>query len=309
MKQPGKLEYAATLLVAILLVAASVVAQSPPPDISAEPVPGQLDIMQGTAIKLGGAPSAEGPQPESFRWEIVQGTGGVLYNDEEYETIFQAPIIEPEIEVFVIRLTVGYPDGQQASNSIHLRVHRERPQPEAKQETRAIEDVMTDYYRKEKDARERNKERVRSNAPRVVHHSVGGYYGGYGYRGPGWGWGYGWGWPTYYPVYAPIVVPPPGMDWGPGDGQWDEPIAIPYDDLVSTFPEHIADDYLPQDFPGTEELPDMGYAGGSPADFMEIPSMGGSDFAEPMGDPGFEGGMGFDEPMVDPGFAFDDFGW
>lgn len=309
MVQPRNFDFAGTLFVAVVLVAGSVFAQSHPPVISAEPVPGQLDIMQGTAIKLGGSPPAEGPQPESFRWEIVQGTGGVLYNDDQFEAIFQAPIIEPEIEIFVVRLTVGYPGGQRASNSVHLRVYRERPQPEAKEETRAIEDVMSDFYRKETAAKERNKERTRSNAPRVVQHSVGGYYGGFGYRGPGWGWGNGWGWPTYYPVYAPIVVPPPGIDWGPGDGQWDEPIAIPYDDLVSTFPEHIADDYLPQDFPGAEELPDMGYAGGSPVDFIEIPDMGGSGFAEPMGDPGFGGGMEFDEPMVDPGFAFDDFGW
>jgi len=309
MTQPGKPSLVVALSVATMLAVVSVSAQSGPPEISAEPVPGQLDIMQGTAIKLGGAPPAEGPQPESFRWEIVQGTGGVLYNDDQYEAIFQAPVIESEIEVFVVRLTVGYPGGQRASNSIHLRVHRDQPQPEANEETRAIEDVMTDHYRREKDARDRKKKSSRTRTSAVVHHSVGGYYGGFGYRGPGWGWGYGWGWPTYYPVYAPIVIPPPGVDWGPGDGHWDNPIAIPYDDLVSTFPEHIADDYLPQDFPGAEELPDMGYVGGSPADFIEIPDMGGSGFAEPMGDPGFGGGMGFDEPMIDPGFGFDDFGW
>ena len=116
---------------------------------------------------------------------------------------------------------------------------------------------------------------------------------------------------AHYPVHVPIVVPPPGIDWGPGDMDWDEPVAIPYDDMVTTFPEEIAADYLPQDYPGAEPIPDQPFAGTSPTDFIEPPDFGGTDDfggSEPMIDPGF-GGTDFAEPMIDPGFGFDDFGW
>jgi hypothetical protein len=305
-----------TLVMTVVVLAPTGIAaaQSPSPEISAEPVPGQLEVMQGTAVKLGGSPPAEGPQPESYEWDIVQGEGGMVYNADQAEAIFQAPTISSDIELFVIRLTVAYPDLQPAHATMHIRVHRDMPQTK-EEEKRDIEDVMADYYRKESAAREANKRRVKESQARVVsHHTYSGFYGGYGYRGPGWGWGFGWGWPAYYPIYAPIVVPPPGIDWGPGDGDWGEPIAIPYDDLVTTFPEHIANDYLPQDYPGAEQVPDMGHAGGSPTDFIQVPSGVNGDFGGDGGmdyghDPGFDAGMDFAEPMVDPGFGFDDFGW
>ena len=102
-------------------------AQPAPPEITAEPVPGQLEVMQGTAVKLGGAPSPEGPVPESYRWEIVQGEGGTLYNQDQYEVIFQAPRITDPIELFVIKMTVAYPGERPASTMVHIRVHRDMP--------------------------------------------------------------------------------------------------------------------------------------------------------------------------------------
>jgi hypothetical protein len=298
------------VVVLMLLVSAVTTAQVAVPDIDAEPLPGQLDIMQGTAVKLGGAPPTEGPAPTSYSWKIVQGSGGAIYNQDQYEAIFQAPKLELALELFVIKLTVGYPGGQNASSTVHIRVHRDAPRQDEPAK-RSIEDVMTDYYRKEQAYREQNKRRSQSSSTTVIHHGYRGYHGGFGYGG--WGWGWGWGWPAYYPVYAPIVVPPPGTDWGPGDGDWGQPIAVPYDEMVSTFPEHIADDYLPQDYPGAEPLPDMGSAGGSPMDFIDVPSGAGGGFGEPPGDvgidPGFDPGMDFAEPMIDPGFGFDDFGW
>jgi hypothetical protein len=137
---------------------------------------------------------------------------------------------------------------------------------------------MVDYYRREKEARAANRERVKQNRPKVVsQYTYSGFYGGFGYGGPGWGWGYGWGWPAHYPIYAPIAVPPPGIDWGPGDGSWGEPIAIPYDDLVATFPEDIADDYRPEDFPGAEQGPETGSAEEVPTDFIVFPPGAGPD--------------------------------
>jgi hypothetical protein len=300
-------------LVAAMFATGLVTAQTPTPEITAKPVPGQLEVMQGTAVKLGGSPPADGPHPDSYAWDIAQGQGGTLYNEDQAEAIFQAPAIASEIELFVIRLTVTYAGLQPAHATMHIRVHRDMPQTK-EEKKRDIEDVMADFYRKESASRDANKQRVKESQSRIVsHHTYSGFYGGYGYGGPGWGWGYGWGWPSYYPIYAPIVVPPPGIDWGPGDGDWGEPIAVPYDDLVTTFPEHIANDYLPQDYPGAEQVPDMGYAGGSPTDFIEIPSgvhgdTGGGDMDYGY-DPGFEAEMDFGEPMIDPGFGVDDFGW
>jgi hypothetical protein len=298
---------------AVLLAAiGGAAAQTPAPKISAEPVPGQLEVMQGTAIKLGGAPPPEGPQPESYLWEIAQGQGGTLYNEDQYEAIFQAPKITDEIELFVIRLTVAYQGAQPAHATMHIRVHRDMPDQSAQTTKReeSIEDVMADFYRREKASREANKERNRRNQPTVIaHHTYRGFHGGWGWGGPGWGWGWGWGWPAHYPIYAPIVVPPPGIDWGPGDGNWGEPIAVPYDDLVTTFPEHIANDYLPQDYPGAEPMPDMGSVGGSPLDFIDVPPGAQGDFGGAGMDPGFDSGMDFAEPMIDPGFGIDDFGW
>jgi hypothetical protein len=299
----------AFLVVLILGVADLVGAQGGPPRITAEPVPGQLDVMEGTAIKLGGSPPTSGPQPESFHWEIEQGQNGVIYGEDQFEAIFQAPKIDTEMELFAIRLTVNYPGDRPAHATMHVRVHRDMPpaeQPKARE--MSIEEVMTNYYREEQEARERNKERVRRQQPQVVaHHTYRGFHGGWGWGGPSWGWGYGWGWPAYYPVYAPVVIPPPGIDYGPGDGQWDEPIAIPYDDVVTNFPEHIADDYLPQDFPGADPVPDMGDAGGSPTDFIDIPPNSGGGFREPPDD--FGSDPAFGEPMIDEEFFADDFGW
>jgi hypothetical protein len=297
------------VVIAMTFLAAGFLAAQTAPEITAKPVPGQLDVMQGTAIKLGGSPPASGPQPESFHWEIAQGKGGVIYDEDQFEAIFQAPKIDTEMELFVIRLTVNYPGDQPAHATMHIRVHRDMPQAEPKAREMSIEEVMTNYYREEQEARDRNKERVRRQQPQVIsHHTYRGFHG-YGWGGPGWGWGYGWGWPAYYPVYAPIVIPPPGIDYGPGDGHWDEPIAIPYDDVVTTFPEHVANDYLPQDFPGAEPVPDMESAGGSPTDFIQYPSGALSDDPGPPPDPGFEAEMDIFEPMIDPGFGADDFDW
>ena len=199
-------------IVVLSVFAACAAAAQSAPTITAEPVPGQLEVMQGTAVKLGGAPPSEGPRPDSYHWEIVQGEGGTLYNEDHYEVIFQSPKITDEIELFVIRLTVGYPGEEPAHATAHIRVHRDMPEvkQEKQEKKKPIEDVMADFYRKEKTAREANKQRVKESQPWVVsQHTYSGFYGGFRYGGPGWGWGYGWGWPAYYPIYAPVVVPPP----------------------------------------------------------------------------------------------------
>jgi hypothetical protein len=272
-------------------------------EIKAKPVTGQLDVLQGTAIQLGGKPRSSGPKPSSYLWEIIEGQGAIILKPNQPDAIFQAPkLTDTKLEIFLIQLTVTYDGQESATARMQVRVHKEmqtakRPEP-------TIEEVMAEQYRSESEARERRGSSGGSRTT-VIHH--GPSYGmGYGWgMGPGWGWG----WPAHYPIYVPIVVPPPGGSQGPGEIDWDEPVAVPYNDVVTNFPEEMANDYLPQDNPMAEPIPDSGFAGSSPADYMVPPDMGGAGM-EPMimDDPGF-GGADFAEPMIDPGFGFDDFGW
>lgn len=188
--------------------------------ISAEPDPSQLEILQGTAVRLDGTAAPDGPRPEGYRWEIVQGVGGVLYNGDRPEAIFQAPAIDAELEVFVVRLTVDYPEGLEASSTVHIRVHREMAVAVPEAEEDSIEDIMTDYYRRERELREDRKQREDRSQPVIVQQSV-----SYGFGVPGFGWGGGW--PVTIPVHAPILVPPPGAHWGVDDGRWDGSVILP----------------------------------------------------------------------------------
>lgn len=219
---------------------------------------------------------------------------------------------DKDLEVFVIQLTADYANQEPAKARLHVRVHRELPEKTAQQE--AAEDEMARYVksltkRQKKKLAKEYRRQSRSNTT-VVHNSP---Y-------PSWHFGFywGWGWPVYYPIYVPIIVPPPGGEWEPGDGDWLEPTPLPYDEIVSSFPEEIANDYLPQDFPLAEEIPEIGYLGGGPGDTFD-PDFGG-DYGG-FDDPGFGGGFddpgiggGFDDPGFGGGFddfggGFDDFGW
>jgi hypothetical protein len=188
----------------VVLVGSPVAAQGAP-DISAQPASAQLDVLQGTAIELDGSPKSGKPVPTAYRWEIVSGDGAGLYSADQPVAIFQAPIIDRRMEMFAVQLEVDYPDDQDARATVLIRVHRELEEPAP--EEPSIEDVMTEYYRAEKEAREAKKRSSKNTSPVVIQHGYRGFHGGYGY-----GWG-GWGWPSYSVVHAPIVIPPPGNDW------------------------------------------------------------------------------------------------
>lgn len=274
--------------------------------IEAKPLPGQLDVLQGTAFQLGGTPPDKGPKPVSYRWEILEGEGGKLLKADQVEAIFQAPILEEKsLELFVIQLTAEYRGQEPATSKLHVRVHKELPEKTAEQQT--AQDEMVSYLRnltkkqKKKLAKQYRKQSHRQTV--VVQSSP---Y-------PSWhfGFSWGWGWPVYYPIYVPIIVPPPGGEWLPGEGDWLEPTPLPYEEIVNEFPPDIAEDYLPQDFPLAEELPDVGFFDG-PGDYFDPGFGNGFDgpgfdtFEEPGFDTGFDDfGGGFD----DFGGGFDDFGW
>lgn len=296
------------LLAAMVLVAASGLSWGQGRQVvEVEPraVPGQLDVQEGAVIKIGGNPNDAELQPSSYLWEIVEGEGGRLYHADEAQAVFQAPLIGEQMALFVIQLTVQYPGREPARATLHVRVHAEPPEkaPEKAPE-KSIEQVMAEQYAREDEERER-KSRQRSNQPVVVHHSS---YSSWGYGSP---WGWGWGWNHYYPMYVSVPVPSPGTEVGPGAGGWVEPTPLPFEEVATTLPEHIADDYLPQDHPMAAEAPDTAFAGDSPADFIEPPTHQDLPETAPgdmMHDPGASG-MDSAEPMMDPGFGFDDYGW
>jgi hypothetical protein len=97
--------------------------------IEAKPIPGQLDVLQGTAFQLGGTPPDTGPRPSSYRWEILEGEGGNLLKADQAEAIFQAPTLEEKsMELFVIQLTATYAGQEPATAQLHVRVHKELPE-------------------------------------------------------------------------------------------------------------------------------------------------------------------------------------
>jgi hypothetical protein len=293
---------ASTLAIAALLLATVPgMSQDEGLRIETSTVPGQLDLLQGTAIKLGGKAPEKGRAPEAYHWEIIEGEGGRLLDADKAEAIFQAPILEEQsLELFIVQLTAMYGTRAPARVRIHLRVHRELPE-EMSQRADAEEDIRE--MMNEEAARLKSTSRTSRRDSRVVVHTSG-YWG----HGPYWGWG----WPVHYPIYVPIVVPPPGGSMEPGIGDWDDPIAVPYDELVTDFPEAISDNYLPEDVPFADAPPPGAFVGDGPGDVM-APDIDFIDLPDPgpaMAAPGFgDLGGGFDMPVVEPDFGFDDFGW
>jgi hypothetical protein len=284
--------------------------------IEAKPLPGQLDVLQGTAFQLGGTPPDRGPKPSSYEWEILEGEGGELTNADSAEAIFRAPTLEDKsIELFVIRLTAQYDGQEPATAKLHVRVLKELPEKTVQQ--KAAEDEMVSYIKgltkkQRKKLAKQYRKQSRSQTVVVQNNPY-----------PSWhfGFSWGWGWPVYYPIYVPIIVPPPGGEWLPGEGEWPEPTPMPYDEIVNEFPADIADNYLPQDFPLADEIPGLGFGGDMPGDFFDPGFGGGFDdpgFGGGFDDPGFGGGFddfgggGFDDfggGFDDFGGGFDDFGW
>ena len=133
-------------LLIVLAAAGASFAQTPAsPDIEAEPVAGQLDVLQGTAVQLGGTSGSTGLKPSSYLWEIVEGQGGIILRPEQPDAIFQAPkLSDSAMETFVIQLTVTYEGQESATARMLVRVHREMPAPKKREPT--IEEVMRELW-------------------------------------------------------------------------------------------------------------------------------------------------------------------
>ncbi len=234
-----------TTLAACLLVMLSMTSRGEESaSTEAEPVPGQLDIIERTAVSLDGRPP-DGVEATSFRWSIVEGEGGQLFGADQEDAVFVAPAVERGVKQFLIELTVTYVDQPPSTRRLRIRVLP--TDPAAAQEGSAAGDTqwIEDHYRRAREAEEEKKRSSSSptfgtgrSGPSV---SIGVAGGTHGTRG-----GIGIRWSMSYPLAQPVDVPPPGQSRMPGEGTWDVARPVPRDQLSATFPPEIAERYRQQ---------------------------------------------------------------
>jgi hypothetical protein len=149
---------------------------TPGADAQVSQAPGQYDVMEGIAVQLRAQNSENNPEIKGYRWEIVEGSGGKLLNEETAVVTFYAPNITGDIETFTLKLTTEFVSGKSSSASMIVRVHKRAPQSETK----------TVVERR---------------------HGFNPWFTGV--------FGFGLGYMWNYPVYVPIYVPVPDTDLRP----------------------------------------------------------------------------------------------
>jgi hypothetical protein len=245
------------LLFLVLLTPAAGGEAEPPPG-SAEAEPGYLDILGGTAVSLEGD-LEEGIEGATFLWRIVEGEGGQLFNDDRPSAVFLAPNVATGMKRFVIDMTVSYRDAPSSTRRLVIRVLSEEfvdKEGEGEGEEEDPTAWLKERYRREAEAEARKQDR----APEVIvpggrsgsSVSIGVGVGPGGYRGGRIGFRFS----LSYPIEQPVDVPPPGQTLLPGQGTWDLPYPVPYQDLKATFPASVAERYAPPPEPAAESPAD-----------------------------------------------------
>jgi hypothetical protein len=233
-----------TLAFCLLAISATVLAGEPP---ELEPVPGQLDVIEMTAVELDGRPH-DGVEPIAYEWTIVEGEGGKLFSADRQDAVFLAPKVERGFREFVVELTVRYEDQDPSTRRLRIRV---LPADAA----RALEGAdggdtgwLDDFYGdlKEKEESQQSSTPVVGGGRSGPSVSIGISGGSYGRRG-----GVGIRLSMTYPLSQPVDVPPPGQTQMPGEGPWGAAHPVPYEELDETFPASIAERYGPEDEPKT----------------------------------------------------------
>ena len=204
-----------------------------------EPVPGQLDVVEMTAVELDGR-LPEDVEPTAYAWRILEGEGGKLFKSDQQDAVFLAPKVERGVRQFILELTVSYAD--QPSSVRRLRIRVVPTDPAAALDDSAPDDTawLDDFYGGMREAQE-----GKGGSQIVVPRSSGGPTVSIGVRGGSRGWrgGVGIRVPLSYPVTQPVDVPAPGRSSMPGEGEWDAATPVPYDQLGATFPPDIAERY------------------------------------------------------------------
>lgn len=212
-----------------------------------EPVPGQLDVIELTAVSLDGRlPGAA--EPTAFRWRILAGSGGQLFGDDLEDAVFLAPKVERGFKEFLIELTVMYAEDPPSTRQVRIRVF---PADQAAALEGADEDDtqwLKDRYKQQPGTEQQSSAPTGGGGggPSV---SIGVGAGSGGYRGGS----VGFRWSMSYPISQPVTVPPPGQTQIPGEGTWNRATPVPYEKIPLTFPASVAERYEAEDEPDTPE--------------------------------------------------------
>jgi len=240
------------LILAICLLATLTIGAEgdEPARAESEPVPGQLDVIEKTAVALDGR-LPEGLSATSFQWKIVEGEGGELFGNDREDAVFLAPQVERGVKEFIIELTVTYVDEPPSTRQIRIRVLPTDPAKATEDAEGETPQWLIDHYSRaqEVEQQEQSTSPTVSGGKSGPSVSIGVAGGSSGYRRGG----IGLRWSMSYPISQPVDIPPPGQSRKPGEGSWDRARPVPYEELDTTFPESIVELYETQDEPEPSE--------------------------------------------------------
>jgi hypothetical protein len=235
---------AALLLVALPLASAEGEEALPEPEL----VPGELDVIEMTAVALDGR--LPGPvEPTAFRWRILDGTGGKLFGEDREDAVFLAPKVERGVKEFLIELTVMYAEEPPSTRQLRIRVLPSDPAAALEGADEDDAQWLKDLYRREPGTEEQKSAPTVSGGRSGPSVSIGVGAGSGGYRGAG----VGFRWSMSYPISQPVDVPPPGQTYVPGEGAWGSATPVPRERIPATFPASIAERYGLEDQPASSE--------------------------------------------------------
>jgi hypothetical protein len=235
---------AALFLVALPLASAEEYEALPEP----EPVPGELDVIEKTAVSLDGRlPGAA--EPTAFRWRILEGTGGRLFGDDREDAVFLAPKVERGFKTFLIELTVMYAEEPPSTRRLRIRVLPSDPAAALDGADEDDTQWLKDLYRRHPGTEGQSSAPTVSGGRSGPSVSIGVGAGSGGYRGGS----IGLRWSTSFPISQPVDIPPPGQTYLPGEGAWGAATPVPQDKIPATFPPSISERYEPEDRPAPSE--------------------------------------------------------
>lgn len=210
-----------------------------------ETVPGQLDVVELTAVALDGRLSNDA-EPTGYSWKILEGEGGTLFSADQQDAVFLAPKVERGVLQFVVELTVLYKEQEPSVRQIKIRV---LPTDAAKA-AEGEDDLswIDDFYSRSSKNQESSSSAGTSSSGAKPSVSIGVSGGSYGRRV-----GFGVRVPMGYPLTQPVDIPPPGQTRSYGEGTWNPATPVPREQLALTFPTEAIEHY---EFEETSARPD-----------------------------------------------------
>ena len=230
--------------VLLLMAVSAVSAAEEAPPVEPDPVPGELEIVQKTAVALD-ARLPEGAEPTAVQWRIVEGEGGQLFAADREDAVFLAPEVDKGVKEFLLEVMVRYADQPMSTRQLRIRVFPEDPAAAEDPDGDGTPQWLTDHYRRAAEAEQQKQ----SLPPPAAAMGGGGPTVSIGVAGGSWGThgGVGVRWGLSYPLTQPVDVPPPGQSHKAGEGAWAPARFVPYDELGTTLPPEVAEPYLSDD--------------------------------------------------------------